>query len=174
MGKKSFRNVVVLGALAGLGVAAYKKLETVKAMYKNVYALKGEHMTYDDLFEGETLAGFCSGFDIDLRDADFSEEEVYLDLYGFCSGFNIRIPSNCEVILEGSNRMSGIELSQDEEEEKSKTLFINYDLMCSGLRITDAETVMVGNDVPGEGVEKDMEEEIEIKVKTSYNEEKDE
>ncbi len=74
---------------------------------------------------------------IDLSDAEFTEEEVYLDIYALCSGIRILIPLDVEVVLEGSDNVSGVQVDQDEEVEKTKTLYVNYNITASGLLVTD-------------------------------------
>lgn len=136
MAKKKLGLIVTLGAIAGSAAWVYKKYDSIKSMYQKVSIFKGERIDFDT-FDGEAIAGMFSGLLVDLSSAEFSEKEVYLDLYGFCSGIRVLIPKDVEVVLEGTNRASGVHIDQDEDVLKTHTLFINYNLTASGLSISD-------------------------------------
>ena len=136
MAKKKIGLIVTLGAIVGSAAWVYKKYDSIKSMYHKVSLFKGERIDFDT-FEGEAVAGMFSGLLVDLSLAEFSEKEVYLDVYGFCSGIRVLIPKDVEVVLEGTNKASGVHLDQDEDILKTRTLFINYNLTASGLSISD-------------------------------------
>jgi len=136
MAKKKLGLIVTLGAIVGSAAWVYKKYDSIKSMYHKVSLFKGERIDFDT-FEGEAVAGMFSGLLVDLSSAEFSEKEVYLDVYGFCSGIRVLIPKDVEVVLEGTNKASGVHLDQDEDILKTRTLFINYNLTASGLSISD-------------------------------------
>ncbi len=136
MAKNKLGKFVALGALVGAGAWIYKKYDTIKSMYHKVSIFKGERYEYDE-FDGEAIAAMFSGVMIDLSDVEFTEDEVYLDIYALCSGVKILIPSDVEIVLEGTNNASGISVDQDEDTEKIKTLYINYNATASGIHVTD-------------------------------------
>ncbi len=136
MGKSKFGQIVALGAVVGAGAWVYKKYDTIKSMYHKVSLFKGERYEYD-IFEGEAIAAMFSGVMIDLSDVEFADDEVYLDIYALCSGVKVFIPKDVEIVLEGTNNASGIQVDQDEDTPKTKTLYINYNATASGIQITD-------------------------------------
>jgi len=136
MAKGKFGKLVALSALAGAGAWIYKKYDTIKSMYHKVSLFKGERYEYDT-FDGEAIAAMFSGVMIDLSDVEFTDDEVYLDIYALCSGVKVLIPRDVEVVLEGTNNASGITVDQDEDSSKLKTLYINYNITASGLLVTD-------------------------------------
>jgi len=136
MKKGKLGKVVALGAVMGAGAWVYKKYDTIKSMYHKVSFFKGECYEFEE-FDGEAIAAMFSGIVIDLSQAEFIDDEVYLDVYAFASGVRIIIPKNVEVVLEGTNKASGIQIDQEESEEKTHTLYINYRATVSGILITD-------------------------------------
>lgn len=136
MKKSTLKKIVCLGAIGTASAWIYKKYDTLKSMYRKVYIGKGDKLSYDE-FEGEAVATMFSGVALDLSEAQFLEDEAYLDVYAFCSGVRIIVPEDVEVVLEGTNKMSGIESSLNEEIEKTKTLYLNYEAVMSGIQITD-------------------------------------
>jgi len=136
MGKNKFGKLVALSAVIGSGAWVYKKYETIKSMYHKVSIFKGERYEFDE-FDGEAIAAMFSGVVVDLSNVEFVEDEVYLDIYALCSGIRILIPKDVEIVLEGSNKASGVQVDQDDDITKTKTLYINYNITASGLLITD-------------------------------------
>lgn len=136
MAKKRFGIIVALGAIAGSAAWIYKKYDSVKSMYQKVILFKGERLEFEE-FEGEAIASMFSGVLLDLSHSEFTESETYLDLYGFCSGIRVLIPKDIEVVLEGTKKASGVLIDQDDDVHKTKTLYINYNLLASGLSISD-------------------------------------
>ena len=131
------RNAIGLGALAGIGFGAFrfaKEYRMVNEVYNNVLMGSGEKLIYDELFEGDSVAAFFTGVEIDMREAEFEDEELNLDVYGFCSGCKILVPENVQVSLSGVNRGSGVQSDLNELAE-GPVLNINYDLTCSGLMV---------------------------------------
>ncbi len=53
-----------------------------------------------------------------LADAQFEEDEVYLDIYALCSGVKVIVPPHVEVICDGRIKASGVQIHQDEFTEK--------------------------------------------------------
>lgn len=136
MAKNKLGKLVALSAVVGAGAWLYKKYDTIKSMYHKVSIFKGERYEYEE-FDGEAIAAMFSGVMIDLSDVEFTEDEVYLDIYALCSGIRILIPTDVEVVLEGTNNASGIQVDQDEDTEKTRTLYINYNATASGIQVTD-------------------------------------
>jgi len=136
MAKGKLGKLVALSAVIGAGAWVYKKYDTIKSMYHKVSIFKGDRYEFDE-FDGEAIAAMFSGVMIDLSDVVFSEDEVYLDIYALCSGIRVLIPKDVEVVLEGSNNASGVQVDQDEDTPKTRTLYINYNITASGLQITD-------------------------------------
>ena len=136
MGKNKFGKIVVFGSLVGSAAYFYKKYDSIKSMYHKVSAFTGKEYKYDE-FDGEAIAAMFAGVQIDLSNAQFGEEEVYLDLYGFCSGIRVLLPKGVDVSFEGTNKLSGVTMDQDESVPKTKKLIINYRVTMSGLQVTD-------------------------------------
>lgn len=136
MAKGKLGKLVALSAVVGAGAWVYKKYDTIKSMYHKVSIFTGDRYEFDE-FDGEAIAAMFSGVMIDLSDVVFNEDEVYLDIYALCSGIRVLIPKDVEVVLEGSNNASGVQLDQDEDTPKTRTLYINYNITASGLQITD-------------------------------------
>lgn len=136
MAKGKLGKLVALSAVVGAGAWVYKKYDTIKSMYHKVSIFKGDRYEFDE-FDGEAIAAMFSGVMIDLSDVTFSEDEVYLDIYALCSGIRVLIPKDVEVVLEGSNNASGVQVDQNEDTPKTRTLYINYNITASGLQITD-------------------------------------
>ncbi|MBN2221525.1 MAG: hypothetical protein JW708_04900 [Vallitaleaceae bacterium] len=137
MGKNKFGKIVVIGSLVGSAAYLYKKYDSIKSMYHKVSAFTGKEYKYDE-FDGEAIAAMFAGVQIDLSNAQFGEEEVYLDLYGFCSGIRVLLPKGVDVSFEGTNKLSGVTMDQDESVPKTKKLIINYRVTMSGLQVTDS------------------------------------
>ena len=157
MGQKSFGKLVFFGSLVGAATWVYKKYDTVRTMYNKVYMFKGEQLVYDH-FDGNAMACMFSGIEINLKDAIFEEDEVYLDIYALCSGIKVIVPPHVEVICDGKFKASGVQINQDEITEKTVQLYLNYDLTASGLMVTDAqpslkEDVPVTEEFVEEGIE---------------------
>ena len=140
MGKsKGIGKLLTLTALAGSAAFLYKKFQDVQSLYHNVMIGKSELMDYDDYFEGDAVASLFSSLEIDLRNAQFPEDEVYLDLFGLCTAVEILIPEDVDVVFEGTNKASTFQLDQNENADKTRTLYLNYNLTASAIHVTDHE-----------------------------------
>lgn len=138
MGKNKVGKIVILGSLVGSAAYLYKKYDSIKSMYHKVSIFTGKEYKYDE-FDGEAIAAMFAGVQIDLSQAEFGDEEVYLDLYGLCSGIRVLLPKGVDVTFEGTNKLSGVTMDQDESVPKTKKLIINYRVTMSGLQITDSD-----------------------------------
>ncbi len=165
MGRKNLGKLVVLSSVLGAAAWVYKKYDTVRTMYNKVYMFKGEQLVYDH-FDGNAMATMFSGVEINLADAQFEEDEVYLDIYALCSGVKVIVPPHVEVICDGRIKASGVQIHQDEFTEKTVQLYLNYDLTASGLMVTDASlpTSEVDMQLDVEEVVEDVEEVVEDAV----------
>jgi hypothetical protein len=166
MGRNSFGKLVFLGSVIGTATWVYRKYDAVRTMYNKVYMFKGEQLVYDH-FDGNAMAAMFSGIEINLKDAAFEEDEVYLDIYALCSGIKLIVPSHVEVICDGTVKASGVQINQDEFVEKTVQLYLNYDLTASGLMVTDAQPAPNQDDLSevedfiDEVIEETLEETIE-------------
>ncbi len=162
MGRKNLGKLVVLSSVLGAAAWVYKKYDTVRTMYNKVYMFKGEQLVYDH-FDGNAMATMFSGVEINLADAQFEEDEVYLDIYALCSGVKVIVPPHVEVICDGRIKASGVQIHQDEFTEKTVQLYLNYDLTASGLMVTDASlpTSEVDMQLDVEEVVEDVEDAVE-------------
>ncbi len=134
---KVFKSLTKLGIIGGVSYGAFKlkkQYEFLKETHNHVVAFNGKSLTYDDVFEGDSIAAIASGIDIDLTEAVFNEAYINLDLYGLGAGFRIVVPEGIKVEASGINKASGIQIDVPTVEE-GKILNINYDMTGSGLLI---------------------------------------
>lgn len=147
--KKVIKIVAGVAAISLVGIKVYRKLRELKSIYNYLVVGKSECLIYDDEFDGDSLALVASDMEIDLSGADFFENELYLDLYATASRVEIVIPSDVDILLEGSTKLSSISVDQDESIEKTKVLHIHYHLLGAQLSIIDIHGEM-DHDLPEE------------------------
>lgn len=136
---KLIKNVFKLGMLGGAVYGAYKvkkRYDYVNDIYNDVIKFTGERIVYDDVFEGDSVAAFCAGLEIDLSEMIMEVDMVNLDIYGFCSGIKVIVPEGIHVVATGTAQAGAAEVDVAEyDNDDILTLNINYDITMSGLEI---------------------------------------
>lgn len=136
---KIVKSVLSLGALGGAAYGAYKvkkRYDYVSEVYNDVVKFTGERIVYDDVFEGDSIAAFFAGLEIDLSEMIMEVDNVNLDIYGFCSGIQVIVPEGIHVVATGTTSAGAAEIDVAEyDNDDILTLNINYDITACGLEI---------------------------------------
>lgn len=132
--------IALVSAIVGGTLFFKKKLAKLKGIYNNVVLFNGKEIKYNEEVEVEIedMAVLFGGVDIDLRNAKPTEKDLSMNIFLFCSGLRIRVPDEWEVIAEGTNKSSGIDIKTDEKDEDGDyiTFRINYEARYSGMEIS--------------------------------------
>lgn len=137
MAKGKAKKALLLGAVAGAGALVYRKYETLRLLYSEVFIGQNKMLEYEDVFDNDSLAFIGSVMQIDLTNVQFEGETAYLDLYATGSMISISVPADCRVVLEETKNRGGKVELEEKEANKTKTLYVDYQLMGAMLSITD-------------------------------------
>ena len=153
--------VLGLAALAGGGFAAYKttsKMNELKATYDQVIAFSGEEKEYDE-FDGASIAVMFAGLEVDLTKAVMVGDTATLTLYGEYCGIDVKVPSEWNVKVTGTDERAGVDNSvvYDGEDTSSKLLLIDYEVKYAGLQIREGKSATVDGYEVDEAKEDDVE-----------------
>ncbi len=106
--------------------------------YVNVFAFMGgikRQCTSKDFKGGEATA-IMGGCEIDLRNAEIKQDEVYLDIFALWGGIELRVPDSWTVILDGTPLLGGFEdTTTPSGSEQAKRLIIKGYAIMGGMEI---------------------------------------
>jgi len=88
-------------------------------------------------FKGGKVDAIMGGGMIDLRDADFKEDEVFFESFVLCGGVEIRVPEHWQVNVQGSPLLGGMEnkTTYVDSGKPSKKLTIKATTIMGGVEI---------------------------------------
>lgn len=134
---KGLKKAILLGTAVGVGTYAYKKYEELKVFYNQVIVGDAKTLYYSSEFEDDSVAAIASGVKLNFLGVHPESPSVYLNIYSMGSSVNILVPDECRVILDGNNTVSNITVEGDynDEIEKEFTLYIDYKVTASSVRI---------------------------------------
>jgi predicted membrane protein len=69
----------------------------------------GDYQFSSKTISGGEVTAMLGGADIDLRQSDFEQETLVLDIFAFCGGVDIKVPRNWQVTLQGTPLLGGMD-----------------------------------------------------------------
>lgn len=126
--------VIIFGRPRHDGLARYK--DDILNHFVVFSGLEGKCVSKD--FKGGSATVVFGGIDIDLRDANLSEEGAFLDLVAVFGGIDLKVPDNWKVIVKGTPIFGGWEnktRTPDNPGENQPTLNIKCLVMFGGMGV---------------------------------------
>jgi predicted membrane protein len=102
------------------------------------YILGGGDRAYTTQnLEGGKISAIMGGGSIDLRDASFPGEVIYLEVFAFWGGFDITVPRNWNVNIQVTPIMGGVEnkVRQTVDAQSTKTIIIRGTVVMGGVEV---------------------------------------
>ncbi|MCP4152437.1 MAG: cell wall-active antibiotics response protein [bacterium] len=97
----------------------------------------GEYQVNSKQFKGGNLSVIMGGIEIDLRDADIVGDEAVIQASVIMGGIEARVPSDWEVVLQGSPIMGSFENKSVSPAGSQKRLVITGSVIMGGVEVTN-------------------------------------
>lgn len=86
-------------------------------------------------FKGAVISSVFGGVDIDFRDVEIKEKEVYIEVNAIFGGSNLILPEGYHVVMNSFAVFGGNENKYENQSDSKKTIYVNCNSFFGGTEI---------------------------------------